>query len=117
MRNSYPGICYFCGEYVQTGDGHFEKIRGVVPHRWRVIHTDCVMVQRQLKDCIKHMLLYRALMNWKLYFYYRNQARFLVKSLPKKDQSIRHWEQWNILCAAVDLRKGGLSWLSSFLSR
>lgn len=25
MRNKYGGRCYYCGEYVQPGDGFFEK--------------------------------------------------------------------------------------------
>ncbi len=28
MRNKYGGRCYYCGEYVQPGDGFFEKIKG-----------------------------------------------------------------------------------------
>ncbi len=116
MRNLYPGICYFCGEHVDTGEGHFEKIQGTA-HRWRVIHFDCAITQRQLKSCIKQMLVNRALMNWKSYFYYRRKAYFIVKSLPEQDRSLRYWKGWNALCEAVDLRKGGFSWLSSFLSR
>ena len=49
MRNKYGGKCYYCGEYVQPGDGFFEKIKGT-KNSWRVIHADCVMKQREDKN-------------------------------------------------------------------
>lgn len=40
MRNSYSGICYRCGETVEAGEGHFEKVNG---GGWRVQHADCAI--------------------------------------------------------------------------
>lgn len=47
MRNRYPGICYYCGKRVETGSGHFERMPG---RGWRVIHADCVFLQRAEKQ-------------------------------------------------------------------
>ena len=47
MRNTYPGICYRCGEIVKTGEGHFERLksfsRGVA---WRTQHAECAIKYR-----------------------------------------------------------------------
>lgn len=45
MRNKYGGNCYFCGKYVSKGAGHFERTN----NGWRIIHADCVFVQRDQK--------------------------------------------------------------------
>ncbi|MEO1772519.1 hypothetical protein [Candidatus Enterococcus ferrettii] len=45
MRNKYPGYCYRCGEYVDAGKGHFERVRG----HWRVQHADCAIKYRGTK--------------------------------------------------------------------
>lgn len=45
MRNKYPGYCYRCGEYVDAGKGHFERVRG----HWRVQHADCAVKYRGTK--------------------------------------------------------------------
>lgn len=45
MRNKYPGYCYYCGNRVEKGEGHFERHYG----HWRVIHADCVFKQRAEK--------------------------------------------------------------------
>lgn len=42
MRNEFGGQCYRCGEYVNPGDGHFERKRG----RWRVQHANCAIHHR-----------------------------------------------------------------------
>ena len=34
MSNSYPGICYRCGELVKTGDGVFEKVSRSQYKKW-----------------------------------------------------------------------------------
>lgn len=46
MKNKYPGICYYCGEMVEVGDGHFERHKG----GWRTIHSRCVYIQRVEKE-------------------------------------------------------------------
>lgn len=46
MRNKYPGCCYYCKNWVAKGEGHFERFAG----RFRVIHADCVLKQRQAKS-------------------------------------------------------------------
>ena len=46
MRNKYPGICYRCGERVEVGQGHFEKIIG---GGWRVQHASCAIKYRGTK--------------------------------------------------------------------
>lgn len=51
MRNKYKGICYYCGEIVEVGQGHFERQRG----GWRTIHANCVFKQRKEKEeCMAH---------------------------------------------------------------
>lgn len=45
MRNKYEGKCYFCGDTVKVGAGHFERSNG----SWRTIHAHCVFVQRKRK--------------------------------------------------------------------
>ena len=52
MRNKYGGRCYYCGEYVQPGDGFFEKIKGT-KNSWRVIHAGCVLKKRKEKNLAK----------------------------------------------------------------
>ena len=37
MRNKYPGTCYRCGNTVQPGQGHFEKVAG----GWKTQHAEC----------------------------------------------------------------------------
>ena len=43
MRNSYSGYCYRCGLKVLPNEGHFERIRGSRPTRWRTQHADCAI--------------------------------------------------------------------------
>lgn len=45
MRNRYPGTCYFCGEVVEKGQGHFERRYGT----WVTIHVECVKRRREEK--------------------------------------------------------------------
>jgi len=45
MRNKYPGRCYYCGDMVEVGAGHFERII----RTWRTIHAECVFKQRAEK--------------------------------------------------------------------
>lgn len=45
MRNKFPGYCYYCKEFVDKGQGHFEIHRGA----WKVIHAQCVFKQRYEK--------------------------------------------------------------------
>ena len=42
-RNKYPGRCYCCGEWIEPGYGHFERVRGVGPGRpkWRIKCVKC----------------------------------------------------------------------------
>jgi hypothetical protein len=49
MRNKYPGICYYCGEKVEPGKGHFERYK----RGWRTIHVGCVFEQRREKELKK----------------------------------------------------------------
>ena len=46
MRNKYRGKCYYCGDIVEVGQGHFERQRG----GWRTIHANCVFKQRKEKE-------------------------------------------------------------------
>jgi hypothetical protein len=57
MRNKYKGPCYKCGQVVEVGAGHFERIRG----GWRTIHADCVFTQREEKAIIKEDIKMRTL--------------------------------------------------------
>lgn len=50
MRNKYAGTCYFCGNPVAPGAGHFERSAG----RWLTIHAGCVFTQRQQKAKERH---------------------------------------------------------------
>jgi hypothetical protein len=55
MRNKYGGPCYKCGERVEPGTGHFERVPG---HGWRVQHAlhqgrgavTCAMVASTVSD-------------------------------------------------------------------
>lgn len=49
MRNRYGGQCYFCGAYVEKGQGHFERYQ----NGWRVIHSICVLEMRKVKESSK----------------------------------------------------------------
>ena len=40
-RNRYEGYCYCCGEFVPVGYGHFERIYGTHPTRWRIKCVKC----------------------------------------------------------------------------
>lgn len=42
MRTNHPGFCYRCGDWVEAGDGHFERNKG----RWRVQHAHCAIIWR-----------------------------------------------------------------------
>jgi hypothetical protein len=44
MKNKYPGICYRCGQYVNVGEGHFERNIG---KGWRVQHANCAIKYRR----------------------------------------------------------------------
>lgn len=46
MRNKYRGRCYYCGEMVEPGYGHFERHLGT----WLTIHARCVFKQRKEKE-------------------------------------------------------------------
>ena len=50
MRNRFPGTCYRCGERVEAGEGHFEritsKVRTAGNHKWRTQHADCAIIWR-----------------------------------------------------------------------
>jgi hypothetical protein len=50
MRNEYPGVCYRCGKTVESGKGHFERIRRGDPEwnrvKWRLQHADCAIRHR-----------------------------------------------------------------------
>ena len=43
MRNRFPGTCYRCGRPVEVGAGHFEKIVGGGPVKWRTQHAECAI--------------------------------------------------------------------------
>lgn len=45
MRNKYPGYCYRCGNFVEKGEGHFERKSGY----WRLQHADCAIKYRGTK--------------------------------------------------------------------
>lgn len=41
-RNSFPGVCYSCGEYVPAGFGHFERCpKTATGAHWRVKCVKC----------------------------------------------------------------------------
>ena len=54
MRNKYPGTCYRCGERVEAGEGHFERITHSHRRKWNapklrgwyVQHADCAIKYR-----------------------------------------------------------------------
>lgn len=46
MRNKYPGICYRCGKFVETGAGHFERYQG----HWRTQHANCTIEAREQRE-------------------------------------------------------------------
>ena len=49
MRNKFRGVCYRCGEVVEKGEGHFEKIRRNHVRapgeagKWRLQHAECAI--------------------------------------------------------------------------
>lgn len=45
-RNKYPGRCYCCGEWIEPGYGHFERVRGGWPRPAQVADQVCKMRQR-----------------------------------------------------------------------
>ena len=47
MRNKFSGLCYFCGNLVQAGEGHFERAEF---KKWLTIHAECVFRVRKLKE-------------------------------------------------------------------
>ena len=47
MRNRFPGYCYYCTKHVAKNEGHFEKRQNA--KGFRVIHVECVFVQRAEK--------------------------------------------------------------------
>lgn len=42
VRTTHSDYCYRCGDWVEAGDGHFERNKG----RWRVQHAHCAIVWR-----------------------------------------------------------------------
>lgn len=47
MRNKYAASCYRCGETVDPGAGHFERVAISPAHsRWRTQHADCAIAYR-----------------------------------------------------------------------
>jgi hypothetical protein len=46
MRNKYAGPCYRCGENVEAGAGHFERLG----RTWRVQHAECAIKFRGTPD-------------------------------------------------------------------
>jgi len=61
MRNKYPGTCYRCGDRVEVGDGHFERLGSA----WRTQHAACAIEHRGTPDPAREALslrrdLYRA---------------------------------------------------------
>lgn len=54
MRNRHPGTCYRCGQRVEPGDGHFERLHwrrierlGLKPStRWITQHAECAIRYR-----------------------------------------------------------------------
>lgn len=53
MRNKYSASCYYCGQLVNKGEGHFEKTNNYFK-KWRTIHSECVLKQRELKLETEH---------------------------------------------------------------
>jgi len=49
MRNRYPGTCYRCGERVEPGEGHFERLG----NSWRTQHADCAIKFRGQPDAAR----------------------------------------------------------------
>jgi hypothetical protein len=50
MRNKFPGICYRCGQRVEAGKGHFEKVIGAESRgepKWRTQHAECAIKARE----------------------------------------------------------------------
>jgi len=47
MRNKYPGTCLYCGDIVEAGKGHFEKVKG---RKENVIHGGCMLARRSEKQ-------------------------------------------------------------------
>jgi hypothetical protein len=42
-RNKYPGRCYCCGQWIEPGYGHFEKVHRPAPGKpkWRIKCVKC----------------------------------------------------------------------------
>lgn len=40
-RNRYPGYCYYCGEFVPIGYGHFERRWGKHGVKWKIKCVKC----------------------------------------------------------------------------
>lgn len=52
MRNKFPGSCYRCGVWVNTGAGHFERFGA----GWRVQHATCAISHRGTPDPAREAL-------------------------------------------------------------
>lgn len=50
MRNQYAGPCYRCGETVEAGAGHFERMPWGSAQRWRLQHAACAIAHRGQAD-------------------------------------------------------------------
>ena len=48
-RNTYPGECYRCKEWVPAGEGHFERLGA----HWRVQHAACAIEHRGEPDPVR----------------------------------------------------------------
>ena len=48
MRNTFPGVCYRCGDAVAPGAGHFE-LHPSVRKKWRLQHADCAIRWRGIR--------------------------------------------------------------------
>lgn len=55
MRNQFPGTCYRCGERVEAGEGHFERVgdrqlnklgESIRGKKWLLQHAQCAIQYR-----------------------------------------------------------------------
>lgn len=55
MRNQHPGPCYRCGETVNAGDGHFERMPWGSTVKWRLQHAHCAIAYRGQADAVTEL--------------------------------------------------------------
>jgi hypothetical protein len=55
MRNQFAGTCYRCGQTVEAGEGHFERMPWGSAVKWRTQHAHCAITHRGEADAVTEL--------------------------------------------------------------